>query len=112
MLSKNNVTYLNKIVSILSILLSSIGIIGNIVSFVICIKNDLRRVPTFVFMAFVSILNILKLITIGGCFLSLEYLTIEFKDVNNKFYNLLLVFIFIQSNSTIYLMVDIIYYFF
>jgi hypothetical protein len=107
--NKNNFAHVNKIVSVSIIFLSSIGIIGNVISFVICMRKDLRKVPTFIFMAFVSILNILKLITIAGCILSFEFLIIEFNFLNNIFYNLIIVLIFCQSHSTIYLMVCIIF---
>jgi hypothetical protein len=103
--SKNNFAHLNKIVSVSIIFLSSIGIIGNIISIVICMRKELRKVPTFIFMAFVSILNILKLITKAGCILSFQFLIIEFNFLNNIFFNPIIVLIFCQSHSTIYLMV-------
>jgi hypothetical protein len=71
MFSKNSVFYeFNRIVSIISIILYSTGIIGNILSISICLRKKLIMVPTFIFMASISILNIIKLFTIFTCVLN------------------------------------------
>ncbi len=65
---------LNKAISIISIAFCSIGIsiIGNIISLTICLRKELPKVPKFVFMAFQSAINILKLATIIACILILK----------------------------------------
>jgi hypothetical protein len=52
------------LIAIFSISLSIIGIIGNVISMIVCLRKDLRRTPTFIFKIFINILNIIPIITI------------------------------------------------
>jgi hypothetical protein len=107
MFSKNSVFYeFNRIVSIISIILYSTGIIGNILSISICLRKKLRMVPTFIFMASISILNIIKLFTIFTCVLIFEFKLNAIKELNTISFNIFLFIIFWKHHSTAYLMVS------
>jgi hypothetical protein len=56
-------TYYNIAVIIL-IVLSPLGVLSNILTIFICLRKELRKTPTFVFMAFIGCINNLELLTI------------------------------------------------
>jgi hypothetical protein len=95
----------NQIVSIISIVLSSIGIIGNIISILICLRKELRKTPTFMFMAFISGVNIFKLFTTIICILMIQFQIQEIKELNIVFLNTCLFLIFWKHHSSVYLMI-------
>ena len=53
-----------EIIAIVSIILCSIGIIGNIVTIIICLRKQLRKTPTFILIVLKAGTNILPLIAI------------------------------------------------
>jgi hypothetical protein len=56
-------TYYNIAVTIL-IVLSPLGVLSNFLTIFICLRKELRKTPTFVFMAFIGCINNLELLTI------------------------------------------------
>jgi hypothetical protein len=93
----------NKIISIISILLCSIGIIGNILSMIICIRKRLFKTPTFVFMMFISLIDNLPLLTVDLYPFVLNYFEDKLSEINVEFCNKFLMITFWSSQSSIYL---------
>jgi hypothetical protein len=93
--------------SILTIILSVIGIIGNIISLLICLKEELRKIPTFVFIIFQKILNIIKLVTISLSIFVTQFQSNfkNFQDINNIYYNIAIFLFFWEYQSSAYLSV-------
>ena len=106
-MSENKSEISSQVTSIPWIILSSIGIIGNIVSILICLRKELRKTPTFIFMAFVGAINIFKLFTAIVCILILQFQIEEIKDLNIVFINTCLFLLFWKHHSSVYLMVSI-----
>ena len=52
---------LNEILSYYSILLAGFGTFGNLLSLVVCMRKSLRKTPTFIFIAFMVVLDALSL---------------------------------------------------
>jgi hypothetical protein len=52
---------INIILSIYSILIAVFGSIGNILTFSICMSKNLRKIPTFIFIGFMALIDILSL---------------------------------------------------
>ena len=104
-MSKNIFEIIDRIIIIITIALCSTGTIGNIVSLLISIRKELRKTPTFVFMAFLSAINILRVLTIG-CFLFILHFMIDsVQDLNNYFYNIIVFLICFEYQSSSYLKV-------
>jgi len=94
--------------SIVTIVLSAIGVLGNIISLLICLKEELRKIPTFVFTIFQKILNIIKLVTISLCIFVTQFQS-KFKnaqDINNIYYNIAIFLFFWEYQSSAYLTVN------
>jgi hypothetical protein len=53
-----------QLIAIFSISLSIIGVTGNIISMMVCLRKALRQTPTFIFKIFINILNIIPITTI------------------------------------------------
>ena len=106
MVSENNLRD-NRIISIFSIVFCSIGVLSNIVSIFISLRKELRRVPTFVFFAFLSVINILKLISIGLFAFILEFQIQNEEELNERVINVGLFIIFLEYQSTPYFKVKI-----
>ena len=100
-----NTEMFNKIFSVFSMILLSMGVLGNMVTISACCREELRKVPTFIFMGFISVINVFKLITIVICIMSFQFLIVEMQTVNSKFYVIAIYLIFWQSHSTVYLQV-------
>ena len=67
----------NTHIQIFLILFWSFGTIGNIFSISMCLRKELRKTPTFVFMAFICILNIFSLLTLIACPASLKFFQLQ-----------------------------------
>ncbi len=91
--------------SLLTVLLCVFGIIGNILSIKICSKKELRKTPTFIFMSFISAINILKLLTIMIFILILQFFVTNIYKLNSLFLNICFFLIFWKYQSSVYLMV-------
>jgi hypothetical protein len=93
--------------SILTIILSVIGVIGNIISLLICLKEELRKIPTFVFIIFQKILNIIKLVIISLSIFVTQFQSNfkNFQDINNIYYNIAIFLFFWEYQSSAYLSV-------
>ena len=52
---------IEKILGIYSLVLIVFGTIGNLLCFIICIRKSLRKTPTFIIMACVSLVDIMSL---------------------------------------------------
>ena len=96
---------MNQAITIFTIVLCSLGILGNIVSIIVCLHKNLRKIPTFVFMAFQSTMNILKLITIPLYLISLQFFFVEIESFNCIFYNIGVFLIFWEYQSLAFLKV-------
>ena len=68
-----------KTISITGIILSTFGIISNVFSIATCLRKELRKSPTFIFMFFISLIYILPLGTIVICpfFIHFEHIKIN-----------------------------------
>jgi hypothetical protein len=95
---------LDKIIIILTIALCSTGIIGNFVSVLITMRKELRKTPTFIFMAFLSVINILKVITMGFSLFIFHFLVDDLNDFN-YFFSVIIFFICFTYQSSSYLKV-------
>ena len=85
MFSENDIRMnMNRIISIFSLVFCSIGIISNLISIFICLRRELRQVPTFVFFAFLSFINILKLISIGVFTILLEFIVNKVEELDER----------------------------
>ena len=103
---ENNSQY-DRIISIFSIIFCSFGILSNLYSIFICLRKELRKVPTFVFFTFLSSINILKLISIGLSAFLLEFVAQNKKELDERIINLGLFVIFLEYQSTPYFKVNI-----
>jgi len=104
-MAENFFQILDKIIIILTIALSSTGIIGNFVSTLITMRKELRKTPTFVFMAFLSVINILKVITIGFSLFIFHFLVDDLNDLN-YFFSVIIFFLCFTYQSSSYLKVS------
>ena len=95
----------NFVTSIISIILYSIGIMANTFSIFICLHKELRKTPTFVFMGFMALINITKLLT-----LILTTFQIQFNsNLNLVALNICFFVLFWKYQSAAYLNVNIIF---
>ena len=51
----------NQAIGIYSVTLAVLGSLGNIIVFITCLRKSLRKVPTFVFLAFLSLIDMSSL---------------------------------------------------
>ena len=100
----NLIENLTLTVSITGIILSACGIISNVISIATCLRKELRKSPTFVFMLFLSAIYILPLRTIVVCPLFLFYFEHELK-INFEFCKKIVFVSFWACQSSAYLMV-------
>jgi len=102
--SENNlIEKINKILSVSLIVCSSVGIASNLVSIFICLRKDLRKLPTFVFLTFLSSVNILKLLSIPLSVFTLQYLVSNIQKIDKRILNICIFMIFWEYQSTAYL---------
>ena len=73
----NEMNLFIKIIEVSSLILCLFGIIGNILSIIICSRKPLKKQPTFIFMASMSFMNILPLITILSCPIAAHFMKFE-----------------------------------
>ena len=93
----------SKIISIISILLCSVGMVGNLLSIIICIRKRLFKIPTFVFMMFISLIDNLPLFTVALYPFVLNFFEDKLSEINIEFCNTFLMITFWSSQSSIYL---------
>ena len=98
---------INQRLSIITIILCSIGVFGNVISLLICLQKKLRIIPTFIFLSFIDSISILILTTIGLCVLITQFLYQKVQVINDKFYNVALFLLFWEFQSSAYLKVSI-----
>ena len=72
----------NYILAYYGVFLTVFGTIGNLICFIVCIQKSLRQTPTYIFLAFMSLLDILNLYfwNFNGIFLI--YYNMTFADLN------------------------------
>ena len=97
---------MNKTLSICSIIFCFIGSISNLISILVCLHKELRKVPTFVFLSILSFMNILKLISIGLCVYLLEFVVQKVQELDAKIINFFLLILFWEYQTTAYLKVN------
>ncbi len=90
------------VIKIVSIVFFIIGIISNTLSIIICLRKQLRKIPTFIFKIFNSFMNIITLTTI---FLILFIETFDF-EIKTKILEFLIFLIFSATQSSAYLQVN------
>jgi predicted membrane channel-forming protein YqfA (hemolysin III family) len=95
---------LNIQVQIFLIFFWSFGTIGNIFSISMCLRKELRKTPTFAFMAFICLLNICSLTTLIACPDSLKFFQVEKFQIHLILCKLS-IFITFWSQSSSYLQV-------
>jgi len=85
---------------IVSVVFFSTGFAGNFISIVICLRKQMRKNTTFLFMSFTSIVNVLPLVSI---------VAISFKlyGLNVSYCNIITILLSIGCQSSIYLIVSI-----
>ena len=88
---------INTIISISSIAFCFIGIISNLTSILVCLRKEMREVPTFIFLMILSFINILKLISIA-----LIASVLEFHELGERCLNIMLFIIFWEHQSSAY----------
>ena len=103
---------MNENITISFVVLSFFGCVGNLVSIGVCLRKELRRIPTFVFMAFLSAINILKLTTIALCLIASQYLVDKFHQLDSISLKLIIFLIFWEYQSSAYFKVFKIFFFF
>ena len=81
------------------------GTLSNIISILMCLRKELRKTPTFVFMAFMAFLNICSLITLVISPISLKFINLELIDIH-IIIGKINVFITLWSQSSSYLQVS------
>ena len=102
--SENSFTEkINKILSVSVIVFCAIGIISNFISILICLRKELRKLPTFIFLTFLSSINILKLLSIGLSVFTLQFIVTKLQDIDERIINISLFMIFWEYQSTAYL---------
>jgi hypothetical protein len=93
---------MNEKLEISIIILSIFGVAGNIISIVVCLRKKLRIIPTFVFMAFLSVLNICKLITIVFCLFASNFFVTKLQEFDSRFFKIMIFLIFWEYQSSAY----------
>ena len=99
----NNSGNSNLTISIISVAFYSIGIIANILSFFICLRKELRKTPTFIFMAFIASTNTIKLLSLIVTTIKIEFNS----NMNIMLLNSCLFIMFWKYQSSAYLNVNI-----
>ena len=85
---------------VLSIVFFSIGLLGNLMSLLICLRRQMRKNTTFIFMSFTSIMNVLPLA-------SLVALSFKLQDLNVNYCKIIMILLLTGCQSSIYLIVSI-----
>ena len=99
-------TNISLAISVSSIIFCSIGILGNCICILTCMRKELRDVPTFIFLMVLSFINILKLFTIALCAYVIEFIVQNVEDFNTAFLNITLFILFWEYQSSTYLKVS------
>jgi hypothetical protein len=95
------------LIEIIPIIVVVLGITGNIISMIICLKKELRKTPTFIFKIFINIMNIIPLITIIIYSFTTDVYEIKFNEFYFNFFKTLLFLILWTWQSSAYLQVYI-----
>ena len=98
----NNDTTL-KAIAIISILSGIIGIIGNLISIIICSQKDLRKTPTFILKIFISIMNLIPMLTNIFSPFAAYFLNSKYDDLSFTIFKMLIFLVFWSFQSTAYL---------
>ena len=107
MLSENkNHEKISRSISICSIIFCIIGIISNLISIAVCLKKELIKLPTFVFLAFLSLMNILKLVSVGLSVYLLEFFIESIQEVDKSTLSISMLLLLWEYQSTAYLKVS------
>jgi hypothetical protein len=94
------------LIEIIPIIFAVIGITGNIISVIICLKKELRKTPSFIFKIFINIMNIIPLITIIIYLFATDVYQIKFDEFYFNFFKTLLFLILWTWQSSAYLQVN------
>ena len=94
---------MNRIFTIIISLFCGVGAVGNLISIVICSRTEMRKIPTFIFMAFQSLINILKLLTVAISFTVLQFFIKNIETSQSIFYKIGIFLIFWLYQSVAYL---------
>ena len=96
----------SKIISIISIILCIFGKVGNIVSITICMRKSLRKTPTFIYMVFTSLVDIIPLAVIVLYSLNFLFLDLQLRFANFEFCKILIFLTLWSCQSSAYLLVS------
>lgn len=96
----------DRILAIFSIMFCTIGILSNLISILICLRKELRKVPTFMFLAVLSFIYTLKLFLIALFSFLIEFVVQSIQELNEITINITLFFIFCEYQSSAYLKVS------
>ena len=94
------------VTAMLSIVFCSIAIIGNFISIVICLQKELRKTPTFIFMSFLSTVNIIKMTTILVSVVIMQFVFESISEINTILLNVCLFIVFSKYQTSIYFIVS------
>jgi hypothetical protein len=89
-----------KIFEILSFIITILGTLTNVLAFIICLRKNLRKTPTFIFMAFMAIsdtialysLNIENLSNINWFYCKIQYFINNFPLKTSAWFLVSLIF--------------------
>jgi hypothetical protein len=101
----HNTERVSKSFAVFLIAICSIGIIGNILSIIICFRKRLRKIPTFVLLGFKAGTNILSLTAIGLAALFLEFLKFDLTKYNDGICKTSFFLMFWGLQSSVYMRV-------
>ena len=105
MIPENIFEKINKIIAISSVILCLIGIIGNNLTAGLCMRKKLRKSPTFIFLSFIAIINIIPLITIVLCPYFLYFYKKVLSEINIDLCKTVMFLTFWSCHSSTYLLV-------
>ena len=95
-----------KTIVVISIIFCIFGILNNILSIVVCLRKKLRKIPTFIFKAFMSKMNIILLTTmIFYTFIS-NFFEITLNTINFKYSKMLFILMLCSYQTSLYMKVQ------
>jgi hypothetical protein len=85
---------------IVTVVFFSTGFVGNFISILICLRKQMRKNTTFIFMSFTSLMNVLPMVSIVA-------ISFKLHDLNVSYCNIITILLSIGCQSSIYLIVSI-----
>ena len=91
-------------IQVFTCVLSTFGTLSNLMSLFICMRKSIRNTPTFVFLAFMAVMNILPLAT-------MVLFSFELHNFSIHMCKTLMSLLFIGCQSSVYLLVCFFFFF-